>query len=484
MHRYRASSRRLREWDHCARPARNRPARYPGELHAHHCRECAAPGRVRSQGLERSRCELESDRRNVNQDTAFGAARNLECVTNDYSVSIVRCGQHGSGRIAAGESVTAHAHEGTLMNTASRAPFRADHVGSLLRPKFLLEAREAAAKGELSAAQLREVEDRAIKDAIRMQEDVGLQSVTDGEFRRTYFHIDFLQQLGGVQTDVPVTIKKPDGTEELAPPVMRVVGKVEHVKNIQLADFKFLAAHTKQTPKVTIPSPTMLHFRGGRAGISKEHYPDLEPFYDDVAQAYGAELRSLAEAGCRYVQMDDTNLAYLCDEKMREAARARGDDPNELPHRYAMFVNKVAAQKPEGMLLAMHLCRGNFQSTHAASGNYEPVAEALLSEMDIDAYFLEYDDERSGDFRPLRFLQKGKTAVLGLITSKVGELEDPDALKRRIEEAAKYAPLEQLALSPQCGFASSAEGNDISWDNQRRKLELVIGVARDVWGEG
>jgi 5-methyltetrahydropteroyltriglutamate--homocysteine methyltransferase len=237
--------------------------------------------------------------------------------------------------------------------------------------------------------------------------------------------------------------------------------------------------------KVAIPSPTMLHFRGGRAGISKAAYPELDPFfYDDVAQAFGDELKALYAAGCRYVQMDDTNLAYLCDPKMREAARARGDDPDELPHRYATFVNKVVAHKPQGMLLAMHLCRGNFMSTFAASGDYEPVAEALLSEMDLDAYFLEYDDVRSGDFRPLRFLQKGKTAVLGLITTKVGQMEDHDMVKRRIDEAAQYVPLDQLALSPQCGFASTAEGNDISWDNQRRKLELVVQLAREVWGEG
>ncbi len=368
------------------------------------------------------------------------------------------------------------------MSTSSQPPFRADHVGSLLRPKFLLEARAAAAKGELSAVQLREVEDRAIQNAIRLQEDVGLQSVTDGEFRRTYFHIDFLEQLGGVKTDIPVTIKKPDGSEELAPPVMRVMGKVQHLKDIQLADFKFLAAHTAQTPKVTSPSPTMLHFRGGRAGISKEHYPDLEPFYDDVAQAYAAELRSLAEAGCRYVQMDDTNLAYLCDEKMREAARQRGDDPNELPYRYASFINRVVALKPAGMTLAVHLCRGNFKSTWAAQGGYEPVAEALLSMMNVDAYFLEYDDERSGDFRPLRFLPKGKTVVLGLITTKLGELERKDDLKRRIDEAARYAPLEQLALSPQCGFSSTVHGNDIAVEQHIAKLRLVVETARAVWG--
>ncbi|MEY3475372.1 MAG: hypothetical protein RL087_1830, partial [Pseudomonadota bacterium] len=229
--------------------------------------------------------------------------------------------------------------------------------------------------------------------------------------------------------------------------------------------------------------PTMLHFRGGRAGISREAYPELDPtFYDDVAQAYGDELKSLYDAGCRYVQMDDTNLAYLCDEKMREAARQRGDDPNELPHRYAAFINKVVARKPAGMTLAMHLCRGNFKSTHAAAGNYEPVAEALLKEMNIDAYFLEYDDDRSGDFRPLRYLAKGKLVVLGLVTTKFGAMEDKDALKRRIDEAAKYAPMEQLALSPQCGFSSTVHGNNIAVEDQRNKLRLVVETAQEVWG--
>jgi 5-methyltetrahydropteroyltriglutamate--homocysteine methyltransferase len=314
---------------------------------------------------------------------------------------------------------------------------------------------------------------------------VGLQSITDGEFRRTYFHIDFLEQLGGVKTDIPVTIVKPDGTEELAPPVMRVVDKVRHVKDIQRADFEYLDSQVSagRTPKVTIPSPTMLHFRGGRAGISTEHYPELDPtFYDDVANAYGDELRSLAAAGCTYVQLDDTNLAYLCDDKMREAARQRGDDPNELPHRYARFINKVVAQRPAGMTLAMHLCRGNFKSTHAAAGNYEPVAEALLAEMNLDAYFMEYDDERSGDFRPLRFLPKNKIVVLGLVTTKFGTMESKDALKRRIDEAAKFAPLDQLCLSPQCGFSSTVHGNNIAVQAQRDKLRLVVEVAQEVWG--
>jgi 5-methyltetrahydropteroyltriglutamate--homocysteine methyltransferase len=363
---------------------------------------------------------------------------------------------------------------------------RYDHVGSFLRPKYLLEAREQKAKGEINAQQLREVEGKAIGEIVKFQESIGLKGITDGEFRRTYFHIDFLEQLGGVKTDIPVTIKKPDGTEELAPPVIRVTDKVRHAKDIQKADFEFLKSQVSagHTPKVTIPSPTMLHFRGGRAGISKEAYPELDPvFYDDVAKAYGDELRSLYEAGARYVQMDDTNLAYLCDEKMREAARQRGDDPNELPHRYAKFINKVVAQKPQGMLLAMHLCRGNFKSTFAAQGNYEPVAEALLKEMDIDAYFMEYDDDRSGDFRPLRYLPKGKTVVLGLVTTKFGQLEKKDDLKRRIDEAAKHAPLEQLALSPQCGFSSTVHGNLIAVDDQRKKLELVVQTAREVWGD-
>ena len=365
-------------------------------------------------------------------------------------------------------------------------PFRADHVGSFLRPKYLLDAREQFfVQKSITAEQLRAVEDRAITEIVQFQQDVGLQSITDGEFRRTYFHIDFLAQLGGVKTDIPVTVLRPDGTEELAPPVIRVIDKVRHAKNIQLADFEYLKSQVAagRTPKVTIPSPTMLHFRGGRAGISREAYPELDPaFYDDVAQAYGAELQSLADAGCTYVQMDDTNLAYLCDEKMREAARQRGDDPNELPHRYANFINKVVALKPAGMTLAMHLCRGNFKSTHAAAGNYEPVAEALLSEMKLDAYFMEYDDARSGDFKPLRFLPKGKIVVLGLVTTKFGEMESKDALKRRIDEAAQYAPLDQLCLSPQCGFSSTVHGNNIAVEAQRNKLRLVIETAQEVWG--
>jgi 5-methyltetrahydropteroyltriglutamate--homocysteine methyltransferase len=375
------------------------------------------------------------------------------------------------------------------MNIRNAPPFRADHVGSFLRPSYLLEARAKKAAGKITSEELREVEDRAIEDVVRLQAEVGLSSITDGEFRRTYFHIDFLDQLSGVKSDIPVAIRKPDGTEELAPPAIRVVDKVRHIKDIQRPDFLYLKSKVQAlgkpalTPKVTIPSPTMLHFRGGRAGISKVAYPELDPvFYDDVADAYGTELQSLADAGCNYVQMDDTNLAYLCDERMREGARQRGDDPNELPHRYAEFINKVVARKPKGMTLAMHLCRGNFKSTHAAAGNYEPVAEALLSEMKLDAFFLEYDDERSGDFRPLRFLGEGKIVVLGLVTTKFGKLESKDELKRRIDEAAKYVSLDQLCLSPQCGFSSTVDGNNITTDDQRRKLSLVVETADEVWG--
>jgi 5-methyltetrahydropteroyltriglutamate--homocysteine methyltransferase len=364
-------------------------------------------------------------------------------------------------------------------------PAHYDHVGSFLRPKFLLDAREQKAKGSITAEQLRLVEDKAIAEIVKFQEDVGLKSITDGEFRRTYFHLDFLEQLGGVKVgEVTIGIGA-DGKEHLMPPAIHVVDKVTHAKQIQLADYNFLKSQVSagNRAKVTIPSPTMLHFRGGRAGISRTAYPDLEPtFYEDVAKAYGDELRSLSAAGCDYVQMDDTNLAYLCDVNMREAAKSRGDDPNELAHRYAKFINLVVAQKPAGMTLAMHLCRGNFRSTHAASGNYEPVAEALLQEMNIDAYFMEYDDDRSGDFKPLRYLPKGKTVVLGLVTTKFGAMEDKDALKRRIDEAARYAPMEQLALSPQCGFSSTVHGNDIAVEAQRAKLRLVIETAQEVWG--
>jgi 5-methyltetrahydropteroyltriglutamate--homocysteine methyltransferase len=370
------------------------------------------------------------------------------------------------------------------MSQQQTPPFRADHVGSLLRPRYLLDARDRFAKKQITAEELRGIEDKAISEVVKLQESAGLHSITDGEFRRTYFHIDFLEQLGGVQTEAPTTIKKPDGSEELKPPVMRVVDRVKHIKDIQRTDFSYLSSQLSpgSTAKVSIPSPTMLHFRGGRDAISREAYPELEPeFFEDVAKVYGEELHSMFKAGCRYVQLDDTNLAYLCDDKMREAARARGDDPETLPQRYASFINRVVAHKPEGMTLAIHLCRGNFKSTWAAQGSYEPVAEALLSSMKVDAYFLEYDDARSGDFRPLRFLPKGKVVVLGLITSKTGKLENKADVIKRIEEAAKFVPLDQLALSPQCGFSSTVHGNDISVEDELAKLRLVVDVAAKVW---
>jgi 5-methyltetrahydropteroyltriglutamate--homocysteine methyltransferase len=263
---------------------------------------------------------------------------------------------------------------------------------------------------------------------------------------------------------------------------MHVTGKVRHARPIQLADFEFLKSVTKRVPKVTIPSPTMLHFRGGRAAISKEAYPDLEAFYDDVAAAYREELKQLGDAGCRYVQLDDTNLAYLCDPKLREGAKSRGDDPDELPRRYAKLINAAIAGRPQDMALCVHLCRGNFKSAWVAEGGYEPVAEALFRDLQVDGYFLEYDDARSGDFAPLRFVPKGKTVVLGLVTTKVGELESKDDLKRRIDEAARHVPLEQLALSPQCGFSSTVHGNEIMRESQAAKLRLIVETAREVWG--
>jgi 5-methyltetrahydropteroyltriglutamate--homocysteine methyltransferase len=370
------------------------------------------------------------------------------------------------------------------MTQRTTPPFRADHVGSFLRPPELLQAREQFQNGAIGKSELRAAEDRAIRNVVRFQEDLGLQGITDGEFRRTYFHIDFLEQLAGVQTKggIQVSFRSGSGSVDFSPPVMHVTGKVRHVKPIQLEDFKFLKSVTTRTPKVTIPSPTMLHFRGGRAGISQEAYPDLADFYADVAAAYRAELNSLAEAGCRYVQLDDTNLAYLCDEKMREGARKRGDDPNELPRHYARLINAAIAERPADMVVCVHLCRGNFKSAWAAEGGYEPVAEVLFNELKVDGYFLEYDDARSGDFAPLRFVPKGKIVVLGLVTTKLDRLESKDDIKRRIEEAAGYMPLDQMCLSPQCGFSSTVHGNVIARDAQAAKLRLCVDLAREVWG--
>jgi methionine synthase II (cobalamin-independent) len=370
------------------------------------------------------------------------------------------------------------------MAARNKPPFRADHVGSFLRPKELLEARDQHAKGEITKAALRKVEDEAIRAIVKFQEDVGLQGITDGEFRRTFFHIDFLEQLGGVETHTGFTSQfhTKRGDIGFAPPVLKVTGKVKHEKPIQLEDFEFLKSVTKRTPKVTIPSPTMLHFRGGREGISKEAYPDLDAFFDDVAKAYQDEIQSLADAGCTYLQLDDTNLAYLCDPKIREAAKGRGLDPDHLPRDYAKLINAAIAKKPANMTICTHLCRGNFKSAWVAEGGYEPVAEVLFNELNVDGYFLEYDDERSGDFKPLRYLPKGKTMVLGLVTTKLDAVESKDAIKRRIDEAAKYAPVEQFCLSPQCGFSSTVHGNEIHREAQAQKLRLIVDIAKDVWG--
>jgi len=364
-------------------------------------------------------------------------------------------------------------------------PFRADHVGSLLRPKHLLEARDRYQKGEITKEALHEVEDGAIRDVIKKQENVGLKSVTDGEFRRTFFHVDFLERLQGVTTSggIEVSFKRKDGTVDFAPPRLSVTGKLKHVEDIQKADFNFLKSVTGQTPKVTIPSPTMVHFRGGRKAIDIEAYPDMEDFFNDLAQCYRDEVQSLYDAGCRYLQFDDTNLAYLCDPQLREGARQRGDDPDELPRAYAELINKVIDDRPDDLRIGIHLCRGNFRSAWVAEGGYEPVAEVLFNELNVDGYFLEYDDERSGDFAPLRFVPDNKTIVLGLVTTKVGKLEAADALKRRVEEAAEYMPLEQMCLSPQCGFSSTVHGNEITEDDQWAKLELVVNTAHDIWGD-
>lgn len=364
-------------------------------------------------------------------------------------------------------------------------PFRADHVGSLLRPPALLAARDRYFNGEISAEELRSVEDEAIKEVIKKQEAVGLKSITDGEFRRTYFHIDFLEQLEGVTVSggIQVKFRSKKGEVDFAPPRLAVTGKLRHVKDIQRADFEFLQSHTSQTPKVTIPSPTMVHFRGGRKAIDIEAYPELGEFFEDLAQCYRAEINSLYEAGSRYIQMDDTNLAYLCDPQIREDARQRGEDPNELPRTYAALINSVIDDRPDDLTVTVHMCRGNFRSAWVAEGSYEPVAEVLFNEMNVDAYFLEYDDERSGDFAPLRFVPENKTVVLGLVTTKIGTLESQQELIQRVHEAARYMPLENMCLSPQCGFSSTVHGNEITEDDQWAKLELVVNTGREIWGD-
>jgi 5-methyltetrahydropteroyltriglutamate--homocysteine methyltransferase len=362
----------------------------------------------------------------------------------------------------------------------SSPPFRADHVGSLLRPAGVRAARAEAASGAMDPALLRRIEDAAIRDVVAKQEAAGLASITDGEFRRRWFHIDFLEQIEGIEAQYSGVAS---GEElETTPPKLVVTGKLRRRKPIMGADFDFLKRATKQTAKVTIPSPSMAHFRAGRAGVSHEAYPDIEEFFADLAGAYRAEIADLAQRGCRYIQLDDTNLAYLCDEKFRQNARAMGEDPTKLPGVYARLINACIRDAPDDMVFAIHLCRGNFRSAFVAEGGYDPVAETLFGEIDVDAFFLEYDDARSGGFEPLRFVPKGKTVVLGVVSSKTPQLESKDAIKRRIDSAARIVPLEQLGLSPQCGFSSTEHGNDLSEADQWAKLRLVVETAAEVWG--
>jgi 5-methyltetrahydropteroyltriglutamate--homocysteine methyltransferase len=369
------------------------------------------------------------------------------------------------------------------MTTAS-PPFRADHVGSLLRPVELYEAREASKQGKIDRATLTRIEDEAIRGAVKMQEDLGFQVVTDGEFRRTYWHRDFLLSFTNVEvapTGVKVKFHTEEGSREREMSSFRITGKVERPKPIFVDHFKFLKGVTTVMPKLTIPSPSILHFRGGRDAIDSTAYPTLESFYADLAKAYQAEVKDLGAVGCRYLQIDDVNFAYLCDPNMRAQVANIGEDPDKLPHIYAKLINDSIATRPKDMTVGIHLCRGNFEGAWVAEGGYEPVAETLFNEIDVSAYYLEYDTHRAGDFKPLRFLPKGKIAVLGLVTTKQGRLESKDALKRRIDEAAKVVPLEQLAISPQCGFASAERGNTMSLQNEIDKLRLVAEVAREVW---
>ncbi len=367
-----------------------------------------------------------------------------------------------------------------------KPPFRADHVGSLLRPPELLAAREARKQGSLSAAELRQVEDRAIGAAVRLQEELGFQAVTDGEFRRTWWHLDFLEQFQNA-TVVPPSVKakfhRAEGDIEVMPPGIRVVGKLARPKPIMREDFNFLKSVAKVTPKLTIPSPSTMHFRGGRRAIDERAYPELAGFYADLGRIYAEEVADLGQAGCTYLQIDEVNLAYLCDPKLRDQVRAIGENPETLPATYARLINAAIATRPPGMTICMHLCRGNFQSAWVAEGGYEPVAEILFNQINVDGYFLEYDDPRSGDFSPLRFVTRGKTVVLGLVSSKTPALEPVDDLRRRIDEAARYLPLDQLALSPQCGFSSTVEGNLVTLADEIAKLRLVVETARRVWND-
>jgi 5-methyltetrahydropteroyltriglutamate--homocysteine methyltransferase len=369
-----------------------------------------------------------------------------------------------------------------------RPPFRADHVGSLLRPPALLRAREQHAAGEIDDAELKGVEDEAIRDAIQLQKDVGLQSITDGEFRRAQWHMDFIYQLGGIGTVKDEThhvrFKNEGGVIEWAPPLLHVDEPI-HLDHTIFADhFTFLKENVDggATPKLTIPSPSMVHYRGGRASIDPAVYPDIEDFWRDLTAAYSEQVKRLGELGCTYLQFDDTSLAYLNDPAQREHVREIGGDAEHQHEIYIRHINEALASKPEGMSVTTHMCRGNYRSSWVAEGGYDYVAEALFSELDVDGYFMEWDDARSGGFEPLRFVPKGKHVVLGLVTTKRPDMEAKDDLKRRIEEASKYVDLDQLCLSPQCGFSSTVEGNVLTYDEEVAKLRLIVETAEEVWG--
>jgi 5-methyltetrahydropteroyltriglutamate--homocysteine methyltransferase len=364
----------------------------------------------------------------------------------------------------------------------SRPPFRADQVGSLLRPDRLASARRSWKRGELSAETLRDIEDKAVREAVARQEAIGLRAVTDGEFRRDWWHLDFLGQFDGVTLTDNAGEKFRFAGQSEQPPIASVTGKVGCSQPIMSEHFAYLKSVANSVPKMTIPSPSMLHLRGGRAAISREVYPELDVFWDDVAAAYREAIRHLADAGCRYLQLDDITFAYLCDPKIQANCVANGDEPFGLPRRYAQVINDALRERPHDMTVTIHTCRGNFKSAWVAEGGYDPVVDAMFS-TDVDGYFMEFDSARAGGFEPLRRLPKGKKVVLGLVTTKIGELESKDDLKRRIDEAARIVPLEQLCLSPQCGFSSTHHGNALSQDDQWRKLERVVEVAHEVWGD-
>ncbi|BAK65459.1 hypothetical protein SLG_07840 [Sphingobium sp. SYK-6] len=366
------------------------------------------------------------------------------------------------------------------------APFRADHVGSLIRPDYLIEARNRHASGEIDADELTTIQQKAIREVVALQEGLGLKSITDGEYNRGSWHTDFLLRFENVepwQSKYKTTFHNEQGTVESKPHTVRVAGKLARPKPIFVEDFKYLKSVTKETPKITIPSPSIMHFRGGREAIDTEAYPTMEEFYADLAAVYAEEIGDLIDAGCRYLQIDETNFAYLCDPSLRAQVQTSiGEDPDELPHVYARLINAAIAARPDDMAVCMHVCRGNFAGRWVAEGGYEPIADVMFNELNIDGYFLEYDSDRAGGFEPLRFVPKGKTVVLGLVTTKRGQMESADELKRRIEEASKFVSIDQLALSPQCGFSSGIGGNTMGIEDEKQKLALVVKVAEEVWG--